>query len=88
MGELTAVRASSAAQLLKDALPLDAQFRETRDAVDSRAAALDNASAAWRSGEEVCRKHCISAATWYGWKSKYAGATVTDAQRSPAICRF
>jgi len=37
---------------------------------------------------EVCRKHCISAATWYGWKSKYAGATVTDAQRSPTICRF
>jgi len=22
---------------------------------------------------EVCRKHGISAATWYAWKSKYAG---------------
>ena len=25
---------------------------------------------------EVCRKHSICAATWYGWKSKYAGASV------------
>ena len=24
-------------------------------------------------GTEVCRKHGIRAATWYGWKSKYAG---------------
>lgn len=30
---------------------------------------------------EVCRKHGISAATWYGWKSKYAGATVSDLTR-------
>jgi putative transposase len=37
---------------------------------------------------EVCRKHDISAAAWYGWKSKYADATVDDAQRSPTICRF
>jgi putative transposase len=30
---------------------------------------------------EVCRKHGISAATWYGWKAKYAGATVSDLTR-------
>jgi len=30
---------------------------------------------------EVCRKHGISAATWYAWKSKYAGATVSDLTR-------
>ncbi len=30
---------------------------------------------------EVCRKHGISAATWYGWKSKYAGASVSDLTR-------
>ena len=33
---------------------------------------------------EVCRKHGISAATWYGWKSKYAGATVSDLTRMRA----
>ena len=27
---------------------------------------------------EVCRKHGISAPTYYAWKSKYAGATVSD----------
>lgn len=30
---------------------------------------------------EVCRKHGISAATWYAWKSKYAGASVSDLTR-------
>jgi putative transposase len=30
---------------------------------------------------EVCRKYGISAATWYGWKSKYAGASVSDLTR-------
>ena len=30
---------------------------------------------------EICRKHGISAATWYAWKSKYAGATVSDLTR-------
>ena len=30
---------------------------------------------------EVCRKNGISAATWYGWKSKYAGASVSDLTR-------
>ena len=30
---------------------------------------------------EICRKHGISAATWYAWKSKYAGATVSDLMR-------
>jgi putative transposase len=30
---------------------------------------------------EVCRKHGISAGTWYVWKSRYAGATVSDLTR-------
>ena len=30
---------------------------------------------------EVCRKHGISAATWYAWKSKYAGVTVSELTR-------
>jgi len=30
---------------------------------------------------EVCRKHAISAPTYYAWKSKYAGATVSDLTR-------
>ena len=30
---------------------------------------------------EGCRKHGISAATWYAWKSKYAGVTVSELVR-------
>lgn len=30
---------------------------------------------------EVCRKHGISSPTYYAWKSKYEGATVSDLTR-------
>lgn len=30
---------------------------------------------------ELCRKHAISAATYYAWKSRYAGASVSDLSR-------
>lgn len=30
---------------------------------------------------ELCRKHRISEATFYNWKAKYAGMTVSDARR-------
>ena len=30
---------------------------------------------------EVCRRHGISAATFYKWKSKYGGLEVSDARR-------
>jgi putative transposase len=30
---------------------------------------------------ELCRKHGISEATFYNWKSKYGGMTVSDARR-------
>jgi putative transposase len=30
---------------------------------------------------ELCRKHGVSEATFYNWKSKYGGMTVSDARR-------
>ncbi len=30
---------------------------------------------------EVCRKHGISSATFYGWKGKFGGLEVSDAKR-------
>jgi putative transposase len=30
---------------------------------------------------DLCREHGISAATFYGWKSKYGGMNVNEAQR-------
>ena len=34
---------------------------------------------------EVCRRHGISSATFYAWKSKYGGMEVSDAKRLKAV---
>ncbi len=34
---------------------------------------------------DLCREHGISAATFYGWKSKYGGMDVSEAQRLKAL---
>jgi len=34
---------------------------------------------------DLCRKHGISDATFYAWKSKYGGLTVSDAARLRAL---
>lgn len=36
---------------------------------------------AGRTVAEVCREHGISQATYYGWKAKFGGMSVSDAQR-------
>jgi putative transposase len=33
----------------------------------------------------VCRRHGISSATFYAWKSKYGGMEVSDAKRQRAL---
>lgn len=35
--------------------------------------------------EELCRKHGISSPTYYSWKSKYGGMTVSEAKRLRAL---
>jgi len=34
---------------------------------------------------EVCRKHGVSAATFYKWKARYGGMEVSDARRLKAL---
>ncbi|MBW4332295.1 transposase [Stakelama sp. CBK3Z-3] len=34
---------------------------------------------------DVCRRHGISSATFYKWKSKYGGLEVSDARRLPQL---
>jgi putative transposase len=36
---------------------------------------------AGRSAADLCRKHGISDATFYKWRSKYGGLEVSDAKR-------
>ena len=34
---------------------------------------------------EVCRRHGISSATFYAWKSKYGGLEISDTKRLKAL---
>jgi putative transposase len=40
---------------------------------------------AGRPTADVCRKHAISAGTFYKWKAKYGGMDVSDAKRLKAL---
>jgi putative transposase len=35
--------------------------------------------------QDLCRKHGISEATFYNWKAKYGGLTVSEARRLKAL---
>ena len=45
---------------------------------------LKEAEAGLKVGE-LCRKHGISDATYYNWKSKFGGMSVSEAQRLKAL---
>jgi len=34
---------------------------------------------------DLCRKYCMSEATYYNWKAKYSGMTVSDLKRLKAL---
>ena len=40
---------------------------------------------AGRPTPEVCRKHGVSGATFYKWKSKFSGMNVSDAKRLKSL---
>ena len=35
--------------------------------------------------EELCRKHGISSPTYYSWRAKFGGMTISDAKRLRAL---
>ena len=40
---------------------------------------------AGRPTAEVCRKHGVSGATFYNWKSKFGGMNISDAKRLKSL---
>ncbi len=52
---------------------------------DEQIIAILREQEAGRPTAEVCRKHGISDATFYKWKSKYGGLEVSDAKRLKAL---
>ncbi len=66
-----------------------ARQRETRDAARPMYRGSDH----WVPREheaglktaDLCRQHGISNATFYNWKSRYGGVTVSEATRSRAL---
>lgn len=52
---------------------------------DEQIIAILREQEAGRPTAAVCRKHGISDATFYKWKSKYGGMEVSDAKRLKAL---
>lgn len=48
---------------------------------ESRIVAILGVGEAGLAVAEVCRKHAISTATYYQWKSKYAGMSANELKR-------
>lgn len=52
---------------------------------DEQIVAILRESAAGVKTDELCRKHGMSANTFYLWRTKYAGMTVPDIKRLKAL---
>ena len=52
---------------------------------ESQIVAILGAAEAGMKVKDVCRKHGISDATFYKWRSKYGGMEVSDAKRLKAL---
>jgi putative transposase len=55
-------------------------MRESRF-TDERIIRILNGHEAGRKADEICREHSTSEDTFYRWKAKYGGMTLSDAKR-------
>jgi putative transposase len=56
-------------------------MKKTRHTTEQIIRILREAEGAQLKTEEICRKHAISAQTYYRWKNKYGGMDLKEAQR-------
>jgi putative transposase len=57
------------------------QTMKSKRFTEERIIAVLKESEAGAKTKELCRRHGISEATFYNWKAKYAGMTVSEARR-------
>jgi len=58
---------------------------KARQYTEEQIIAVLNESEAGAKVADLCRKHGMSDATYYNWKAKYAGMTVSDLNRLKSL---
>ncbi len=64
---------------------LEAQMARRKRHTEEQIIRILNEAGAGATAKEVCRKNGISENTFYAWKSKFGGLTVSEARRLRAL---
>ncbi len=57
-------------------------MKKSRFSVEKIISILEEAESGVDTVKGICRKHRISGATFYNWRNKYSGLSVSEAQKA------